>query len=181
MSPKRRQARPAPFDDETTARFDPEAVPQMVEDDITRPVDADEMQAAARASRLADDPRPSPRVIRRDRTSAPVGAPAEPYAEVQVAGTAEVVTLPAHNLSPTGVALAIPDQVALSVEEGATVMVLLHLGLNAAGQPLSARVPAIVAHHRRAGAGRSGGLSLRWDQSNPRTAAEIQRILTERA
>jgi hypothetical protein len=180
VSPKRRKARLAPFDDETTTRFDPEAVPQLVDEDITMPVDAGEMQAAARAAQLVADPDVPPRIIRRPASTPAGGAPTEPYAEVQIAGTAKVVTLPAHNLSPSGVALAVPDQVSLTVETGATVMVLLHLGLDAGGQPVRARVPAIVAHHRPAGDGKPGGLSLRWDHSNPRTAVEIERVLTER-
>jgi hypothetical protein len=179
VSPKRSKAPRAPFDDETTTRFDPDAVPQPVDDDITAPVDPLEMRAAARAGQLVADPDAPPRIIRRPST--PHGrALTEPYAEVQIAGTAEVVTLPAHSLSPSGVALSIPDNVSLEVESGATVMVLLHLGLDASGQPVSARVPAVVAHHRRAGDGRTGGLSLRWDQSNPRTAGEIERVLGDR-
>lgn len=179
VSPKRSKAPHEPFEDETTARFDPGAVPQPVEDDITAPVDPLEMRAAARAAQLVADPDAPPRIVRRAPT--PDGRSLhEPYAEVQIAGTAEVVTLPAHSMSPSGVALSVPDNVTLQVASGATVMVLLHLGLDASGEPVRARVPAVVAHHRRGGDGRTGGLSLRWDQSNPRTAAEIERVLGAR-
>jgi hypothetical protein len=200
-SPGKRKARARSFTEEPTGLYRPAvvpeaaldeepaeepapegAVPEAVDEDgeTTMPIDTREMEAAAKASRYAPDPAEPPRIVRRQSTGPHGRKIAEPYAEVQVAGTAEVVALPAHNVSQSGVSLAVPDGVALSVVEGAMVMVHLHLGAGVDGAEVQARLPATVAHRRPGRKGVTGGVALRWDTDNPRVAAELDRVLSAR-
>jgi hypothetical protein len=136
-------------------------IPDPYIDQATAPVDTGEMEAAAKLSTHIADPDDKPHVIRRAAGS--TDGKQLPHAELRIAGGAGALRLPARQVTRTGVSLEIPPDTALEVAEGVSVVVDLHLGEDANGQAIRARLPALVAHLRKPSARAPGGISLRWD------------------
>jgi hypothetical protein len=140
-------------------------IPDPYIDQVTAPVDATEMQAAAELSARITDPEeagPRPHVVRRAVGSSPDGA-VLPYGELRIAGGGAPVRLPARQVTRTGVSLEIPVDKSITAGDGVAVVVELHLGSDVNGQEIRARIPALVAHVRKPTATQPGGISLRWD------------------
>lgn len=138
---------------------------------VTIPVDTNEMSAAARASVTVPDPA-EPVPPRAAPAANVVLTPTDPLtARVSVAGSAETVTLPIHNATRSGVALEIPDDSKLLADVGTNVNVQITLGDEAV------KVLARVAHRRRSDAARPGGIGLRWDDAASDTTEKVERIL----
>jgi hypothetical protein len=167
MKPRHGTRRRDPFADEPTAPYDPGTVPVAVDDEDTRPVDVEEMEGAARRSCDVRDP------------SAPVTArhaQPRPYVELAVAGAGAIVMLPVHRISATGVVLVVPPGVDVDLAADADVMAIVHL-VRGDAEPVRARLPAQVAHHRAPRNGVSGGLSLRWDVTEPGNRLALEALL----
>jgi hypothetical protein len=160
-----------PYEEEPTMPYDPSGVPVLVEDDDTRPVDVDELEAAVRQSVELDEPTAA-MAVRAVRTAA--HARPRPFVDVLVAGAGAVVTLPVHRVSVTGVVLTVPPGVSIDLAVDTPVVAVIHLMRTGDEELLRARVPAHVAHHRAPGPLATGGLSLRWDlrESTARRAVE---------
>lgn len=156
--------------DEPTRAYDPGCVPVAVDDEDTRPIDADELAVAARRSTQVDDPaaatsfplvRTSPHAVLR------------PFVELVVVGSGTVVRLPVHRVSAMGVVLTVPPGVPVDLQPDTPVTAVVHL-MHTDDELTRARVPAHVSHHRVASGDAAGGLSLRWDlrEANARSAVE---------
>ncbi|HUQ00930.1 MAG TPA: hypothetical protein VM261_00485 [Kofleriaceae bacterium] len=145
-------------------------MPVAVDDEDTRPVDAEQLEVAARRSTELVDPSAA--------ESLPTMRPAanavpRPFVELQVAGAGTVVRLPIHRVSAMGVVLTVPPGVRVDLAHDTAVTAVVHLMRN--DEELTrARVPAHVSHHRMASPDANGGLSLRWDlrEASARTAVE---------
>jgi hypothetical protein len=156
------------------------AIPDPYVDETTAPVDVDEMQAAATLSAKIADPDevgPRPHVVRRAAGSSPDGTML-PYAELRIAGGA-AVRLPVRQVTRTGVALEIPPEALVDAEGGVAVTADLYLGADVNGQAIRAKLPALVAHLRKATPTQPGGISLRWDLQGP-GARETLNLLLDR-
>lgn len=158
------------FADEPTTPYDPGSVPQAVDDEDTRPIDADELEVAARRSCEVDDPHAATS-IPAARTAA--NARPRPFVELVVTGAGAVVRLPVHRVSPMGVVLTVPAGVPVDLANDTPVTAVVHL-MRTGDELTRARIPAHVAHHRMATGEASGGLSLRWDlrEASARSAVE---------
>lgn len=156
--------------DEPTTPYDPGGVPVAVDDEDTLPVDAEQLEQAARRSCDVDDPNEAI-AIPATRTSA--NARPRPFVELVVAGAGTVVTLPVHRVTSMGVVLTVPAGVPVPLAPDTPVTAVVHLMPND-DEVQRARVPAHVAHHRMASPNASGGLSLRWDlrEASARSAVE---------
>jgi hypothetical protein len=151
-----------------------DGVPVAIDDDeITTPIDVDEMEAAARASRLARDPS-GPRTL-------PRRSPRLPYAELRVPGLRRSYVLAAHNPCPTGVALEMPESLALALAEGTSIHVVLRLPARVGDRPLEVVLHARVAHCRPSRGSRPGGIALRWDFRDRGEWAALETALSLRA
>lgn len=146
------------------------AVPYSVDDETTQPVDAEQMLAAAEQSKHAPDIT-RPNLVRRSPVDAAVPRP--PYARLQVAGSGESMTLHACSISATGMALEIPEGATISVQQGVTVKVEVYDKRRAPVAELLAK----VAHVRAPTSGRLGGVSVRWDTSQPASKNAVDRLI----
>jgi hypothetical protein len=164
------------FGDEPTTPYEPGNVPVVVEDEDTRPVDAEELAVAARRSREVREPH-DPTSVAAVRTS-PNARP-RPFAEVQVAG-AGAFKLPVHRISMTGMVLTVPTGFAIDLASDTPVTVVVHL-MPVPEQVTRARLPANVAHLRSPRGTTPGGLSLRWDLRDPGTRRAVEALLAEQA
>ncbi|MCB9564772.1 MAG: hypothetical protein H6709_12110 [Kofleriaceae bacterium] len=176
MKPRHRVTRRRdPFADEPTTPYD--AVPELVDDETTMPVDVDEMEGAARRSCAAFDVHePDPIVV----APAARHARPRPYVELSIVGHGHVVQLPLHRVSPTGVVLVVPPGVAVHLAADTAVMALVHL-LRDGAAPTRARLPAQVVHHREPDDATAGGLSLRWDVRTPDDQRRLDDLLATQA
>jgi hypothetical protein len=156
--------------DEPTRTYDPGSVPVAVDDEDTRPIDAEELEVAARRSTEVED-RASATSLPLIRTSP--NAVLRPYVELVVTGAGTVVRLPVHRVSAMGVVLTVPPGVPVHLAPDTPVTAVVHLMLND-DELTRARVPAHVSHHRMASPNAAGGLSLRWDlrEASARSAVE---------
>jgi hypothetical protein len=142
---------------------------------VTIPVDVDEMKAAAVASTRVPDPQePVP-----DRIASAANVVLtdsdQLTARLAVAGSAETVSLRIHNLTRSGVSLEVPDDSALLADVGTNVNVQMTLGTGAGTQAV--HMLARVAHRRRGDGTRLGGIGLRWDDSAPQTIEKVEQVL----
>lgn len=164
------------FADEPTTPYDPGNVPVAVDDgDDTRPVDAEELADAVRRSREVVEPH-DPTSVAAVRTS-PHARP-RPFVELQVAGAGTVVTLPVHRISVTGLVLTVPAGTPLALANDTPVTAVVHL-MRGTERITRARLPAHVAHHRTASARAAGGLSLRWDLTDPGARRAVEALVAE--
>lgn len=152
-----------------------DSVPTPVDDDVTIPVDAEEMLAAAKRSAAVPDASEAParNVVRRATVTS--GAPQGPHARLQVAGSGASIMLRIYNVSATGAAFEIPEGHELRVQEGVNVMV--EVFFERTDSTPSARLLAEVVHMRPARPGRLGGVSIRWDRSRQDNAGDVDRLL----
>jgi hypothetical protein len=155
--------------DEPTVPHDSGSIPMPVEEDDTRPVDVDELAAAARRSRDVEDLHTTT-AIPATRTS-PNARP-RPFVELLVAGGGSL-RLPVHRVTSMGVVLTVPRGVPVVLAMDTPVTAVVHL-MHSDDELTRARVPAHVSHHRVASETASGGLSLRWDlrEASARSAVE---------
>jgi hypothetical protein len=167
------------------------AIPDPYADQATAPIDITEMEAAARLSTHVEDPddarmlpaedeptrapTPTGHIVRRALGSSPDGVP--PYAEVRIAGAGGLVKLPVRQVTRTGVALEIAPGAAIDAADGVSVQVELFLGNDVNGQAIRARLAGTVAHHRRSSASMPGGVSLRWELSEPGARETLELLL----
>lgn len=98
------------------------------------------------------------------------------FVEVQVAGGGGGVLLPLHRVSFTGLVLTVPPGSPLELANDTAVTAVIHL-MRGPEQVTRARLPAHVAHHRNATAAAAGGLSLRWDLSDPGSRRAVEELL----
>jgi len=172
MKPRHGSRRRDPFADEPTSPYDPGIVPVAVDDEDTRPVDVEVMEVAARRSRDVRDPsEPAPDASRPARHARP-----RPYVELSFAGAGAAVMLPVHRISATGVVLVVPPGVALGLAADAAVAAIVHFVRDGA-EPLRVRLPAQVGHLRAPRAGAPGGLSLRWEATEPDDLRALEALL----
>jgi len=157
-----------PFADEPTSPYDPSTIPVAVDDEDTRPVDVEEMEVAAKKSRHVRDPSAPPVAARHTQP--------RPYVELSMAGAGAIVMLPVHRISATGVVLVVPPGVAVDLPADAAVVAIVHL-VRGDSAPVRARLPANVAHHRAPSNGAPGGLSLRWDTTQPGDRLALEGLL----
>jgi len=164
------------FSDEPTTPYDPGSVPVAIEEDETRPVDAGELEVAARQS-LEITEAFDPTSIPATRTS-PNARP-RPFVELLIAGAGTVITLPVHRVTSTGVVLTVPAGTPFDLATDTPVTAVIHLMLSD-DEVTRARLPAHVAHHRSASANAPGGLSLRWDLTDPGARRAVESLLADR-
>ncbi len=159
--------------DEPTTPYDPGSVPQAVDDEDTRPIDAEELEVAARRSTELVDPT-STDVLPTMRPAA--NAVPRPFVELVIAGAGTVVRLPVHRVSAMGVVLTVPPGVRVELAHDTAVTAVVHLMRN--DEELTrARVPAHVSQHRMASPNANGGLSLRWDLREASSRSAVEALL----
>ena len=152
------------------------AIPDPFADQPTAPVAAADMAEAARLSTRIAVTETRPHVVPRAVSSSPASG-VLPHGELRIAGIAGILDLQVRHVTRTGVALEVPADATFSASEGVSAVVELHLGADANGQAIRARLPARVAHHRKPQGGNTGGLSLRWDTSGPGVIETIVLLL----